>query len=113
MPVGICERRKANLYVASHVKDCAVFLGALNSDGEFVPHGTGFFVGMVASEYGIFYLTTAKHVIDQINGDVIARINIKGGRLRLRPSPEIAGTSTLNTRRAAEGQSILTWLPAT
>jgi hypothetical protein len=67
------------VYVADHVKECAVFLGAMNDRGEFVPHGTGFFVGMVAFNYGIFYIVTAKHVLDQIGGDVTARINTKDG----------------------------------
>jgi hypothetical protein len=80
IPLGVCERRKADLYVADHVKDCACFLGALDRHGQFIPHGTGFFVGMAAFNFGIFYIVTAKHVIDQIGGDVVvARINTKDG----------------------------------
>ena len=60
------KRRIANVLVAEHVKGGVAFLGQKNARGQFIPHGTAFFVGLIAHDQMIPYIVTAKHVIDQI-----------------------------------------------
>lgn len=69
-----------------HVKDIVTFIFIKNPNGEIVPVGTGFFIG-VKSEYdphrSFCYLVTAKHVLRDKNGEyynsIYIRLNKKNG----------------------------------
>jgi hypothetical protein len=61
------------------------FIGHRGVDGSFVADGTAFLVLMQAHQFGLSYMVSAKHVIDQAAGrdspprDVLIRINTKAG----------------------------------
>ena len=76
LPLATAKRWTANVLVAEHVLDCTAFLGQKNDRGEFNPHGTAFFVGLTAYQRTKPYIVTAKHVLDQIPGDMVPlRVN--------------------------------------
>ena len=76
LPTGDAKKWTANLLVAEHIQNCVGFLGQSNDRGDFIPHGTAFFAGLVAYQRTIPYIVTAKHVLDQIPGDfVVLRVN--------------------------------------
>lgn len=77
------------LPVPREIKSAVVYIGIKNIDGNVVPYGTGFLVGVKnPSEPGSLttYLVTAKHVItnpktSELLGAVFFRLNRKGGGL--------------------------------
>jgi len=91
MPVGACKQWISDVRVSDYGKDCVAFLGQKNSRGEFVPHGTAFFVGMIAYQRTLPYIVTAKHVLDQMSDDapVLLRVNtISASGVRYVPLPK-------------------------
>lgn len=72
------------MHVADSVRRCVVFIGHYGVNGNFIPDGTGFVVMMTAYEFGMPYVVTAKHVLDQAAGpdesrDIQIRVNTKAG----------------------------------
>jgi hypothetical protein len=86
LSVGAAKRWIASLLVSEHIRNGVGFLGQVNSRGEFIPHGTVFFVMRSAGGYNFPYLVAAKHVIDDIPGNsVMLRVNTQAGIARYVP----------------------------
>ncbi len=77
-------QKSEQMPVADEVRKCIAFVGALNSRGAFIPHGTGFFVLLEHDAHLFQYLVTAKHVLDGIKqNDIFVRVNSKSGKAEL------------------------------
>lgn len=70
----------------NEIKKSVSFIFIQNQKGEFVPNGTGFFVGVkneVNQEFFNVYFVTAKHVLQDKNGnylpEIMLRLNKKTG----------------------------------
>ncbi len=75
--------------VDDRIKKAVVFLGKKTKHGPFVPYGTGFLVRSAIGSHGYQQIVTAKHVIEDINSDVVhVRVNTRSG------SAEILDTDT-------------------
>ncbi len=70
--------------VSQLLRNCAVFIGMVGADGNFIPYGTGFLIATDLEKVIFGYVTTCKHVIDEIidkiGGDrVWIRANTRDG----------------------------------
>jgi hypothetical protein len=74
----VLTRWSSAVRVADFVQQCAVFIGQ-TIDGEFVPLGTGFFVGYPFKDGAFQYLVTAAHCV-QAKTDLQLRINLRNGQ---------------------------------
>jgi hypothetical protein len=76
----------------SQIKKCVTFIFIKLSDGRLHPNGTGFFVGVASKTdpaRSYCYLVTAKHVLQDSNGnfypEILIRLNTKDGSSELIP----------------------------
>lgn len=66
--------------IISQIKKCVTFIFVKNKNGQYVPNGTGFFVGVKTKQdpnLSYTYLVTAKHVLQDKNGNFYSDIGIR------------------------------------
>jgi hypothetical protein len=66
--------------IISQIKKCVTFIFVKNENGQYVPNGTGFFVGVKTKQdpnLSYNYLVTAKHVLQDKNGNFYSSIGIR------------------------------------
>jgi hypothetical protein len=74
--------------VPDRVAEATVFIGT-SYKGNFSPNGTGFFVLSELDGFHFQALVTARHVVEEIQGDeIFVRINTKGGGVKVIPTPK-------------------------
>lgn len=78
-PLYLWEALEKKMRVGADVPRTVVFVG-IEAGGNFVPTGTGWVVMLPYEDVGATFLVTARHVLDDIQGDAFyIRVNRKNG----------------------------------